>query len=475
MVNFLIYDVVLLVAFAIFVSIFLHKNKSNLKREGLLILYGASWGIKLIDYVGNKYRRTLKVLSYVSITVGYVLMGFMIYFLGRIVWIYMFNAGIVRAIKVPPIIPLVPYLPQVFKLDFLPDFFFIYWIIILAIIAITHEFAHGIFAAYNKIKVKTTGFGFFPYFLPVFLAAFVELDEEKMAKHKKFEQLAILSAGTFANVLTAILFLFVFWGFFALAFTPAGVQFDSYAYGVVALSNITMVNGVDVSNPSYDQVLELTEEVGYTEFVSDDFNYISNKEFLERQKGREILVLYGDAPAIRNDIGKAITSINGVEISGREGLSQELSKYSPGEEIKVTSINDEIESEDLIVLGTHPGDLEKSWLGIVFLERDDGRVLSKINNWFTSFKEPYTYYEPKWDFGSVFVYSLLWWLVLISISVALVNMLPVGIFDGGRFFYLTVLGITKSENIAKKAFSFMTYLFLFLIAVLMAFWVISFI
>ena len=38
------------------------------------------------------------------------------------------------------------------------------------------------FAVYNKIKVKTTGFGFFPFFLPVFLAAFVELDEKKMAK-----------------------------------------------------------------------------------------------------------------------------------------------------------------------------------------------------------------------------------------------------------------------------------------------------
>ena len=125
MVNFLVYDIALLVIFVIFVSIFLHKNRSNLKREGLLILYRAAWGIKLINYVGNKYKRTLKALSYVSITVGYILMGFMIYFLAKIVWIYIFNAEIVRAIKVPPIIPLVPYLPQVFKLDFLPDFFFI--------------------------------------------------------------------------------------------------------------------------------------------------------------------------------------------------------------------------------------------------------------------------------------------------------------------------------------------------------------
>ena len=50
-------------------------------------------------------------------------------------------------------------------------------------------------------------------------------------------------------------------------------------------------------------------------------------------------------------------------------------------------------------------------------------------------------------------------------------MLPVGIFDGGRFFYITVLAITKKEEVAKKAFKFMTYFFLFLLVVVMLFWI----
>jgi len=440
----------------------------------LLILYRAAWGIKLIDYVGNKYRRTLKFLSYVSITVGYILMGAMLYFLGKIVWIYAFNADLVRAIKVPPIIPLVPYLPQVFKLDFLPDFYFIYWIVILAIIAITHEFAHGIFAAYSKIKVKTTGFGFFPYFLPVFLAAFVELDEEKMAKHRKFDQLVILSAGTFANVLTAILFLFVFWGFFSLAFVPTGVQFDSYAYGIVPLASITMVNGINLDNPGYSQIAELIGEEGYSEVEVGDFNYIINKDFFDPQEGRELLLLYSDAPAIRVDMGEIITSINGEGVLSRESLSMELEKYSVGESINIVSLKDGESIKQEIVLGVHPEDSEKPWLGIMFLNKEGTGVLGKVTSWFTSFKDPYVHYEPKWENFSLPIYNLLWWLILISISVALVNMLPVGIFDGGRFFYLTVWGITKNEKIAKKAFSFMTYLFLLIIAILMIFWAISF-
>lgn len=203
--SFIVYDLILLGIFVSLTSIFLYKNKKNLQREGLLILYRTNWGIKLIEKVGKENPKTMKFLSYVVIIMGYLLMGFGIYFVGKIVWMYITRMDIVSAVKVPPIMPLIPYLPQMFKLNWLPDFYFIYWIIILAIIAITHEFAHGIFAAYHGVKIKKTGFGFFPYFLPVFLAAFVELDEEKMKKEKIFKQLSVLAAGTFANVLTALI------------------------------------------------------------------------------------------------------------------------------------------------------------------------------------------------------------------------------------------------------------------------------
>ena len=77
--SFLVYDIVFLIIFATFLFVFLHSGKKNLKREGLLILYRAAWGIKLINYVGNKFPRTFKVLSYVSIGMGYILMVTMFY------------------------------------------------------------------------------------------------------------------------------------------------------------------------------------------------------------------------------------------------------------------------------------------------------------------------------------------------------------------------------------------------------------
>jgi membrane-associated protease RseP (regulator of RpoE activity) len=471
MVNFIVYDVFLLIVFALFVSIFLYRNKKNLKKEGLLFLYKAEWGIKLINYVGNKYQKSLKFLSYISIGLGYILMIIMIWFFGRIIWIYLFVPDVVRAIKIPPIMPLIPYLPQAFKLDFLPPFFFTYWIVILAVIAISHEFAHGIFAAYNKIKIKSTGFGFFPFFLPVFLAAFVELDEEKMVKHKKFEQMAILSAGTFANVLVAVLFLIIFWMFFSLAFTAGGVQYDSYASNLVLVSDITSVNGINLENPNYSEIMEIIGENSEAKIVVDKEEYVGIAGF--GQEG-EYVLLYYDAPAIKNKLGAIITEVEDVEVLNREDLSNELQKYSPGDTITIKGIDGERIQEYEIELEEFPEENGKAWLGIGFSRRQSSGILGRLTQAFTKFKDPFIYYKPKWDGISVFIYNLLWWLILISISVALVNMLPVGIFDGGRFFYLTVLGITRSERIAKKSFAFVTYLFLFLLLVLMIFWGLSF-
>src|SRR3990167_7241222 len=189
---FLIYDLVFLVAFTLAVVLFLYTHKHNLKREGLLYLYRTRVGLKIIEWTSRKFAWLLRPMQYVVITSGYLLMAFMLWMLVKISYVYLTSPTLARALKAPLIFPLIPYLPEIFKLDFLPPFYFTYWIIVLAIVAITHEFFHGIFAKIAKVKTKTTGFGFFPFFLPVFLAAFVNLDEKAMAKKKKFEQMAVL-------------------------------------------------------------------------------------------------------------------------------------------------------------------------------------------------------------------------------------------------------------------------------------------
>lgn len=471
MVSFFVIDVALLVLFALFVGLFLHYNKKNIHREGLLILYKTPWGIKLINRVGTKYKKTLTVLSYVAVILGFILMGLMLLLLFRIVAIYLFDTAAVRAIKIPPIMPLIPYLPQMFELTFLPPFYFVYWIVILAAVAIPHEFFHGIFAKRWGVDTKTTGFGFFPFFLPVFLAAFVELDERVMQKKPRFQQMSVLAAGTFANVLTAIFFFFVLAGFFTLAFTPTAVMYDSYAYNTVSFSDITSINGILERPQGVSDILDLSAAEGVIEIDANGQTYLAYPEDLIAQENRSELLLYFDSPAMRLSFAGPILSIDGEPTRTPEELSTVLSRYAPGDRATVTIFETPEESYDQsLVFGEHPERSGDVWLGITFFDRTAGGVTGAVYSALTSFRDPHVYYEEVFPGWSLFMYNMLWWMILICISVALVNMIPMGIFDGGRFFYLAVWSVTGKEKWGRNAFKWITQFFLLLLAVIMLAW-----
>ena len=472
--NLAVYDLMFLAIFLIFLAVFLYRKKKNIQRQGLLLLYRANWGIKLINKVGKKYEKLLTKLSYVSIGMGYLLMIGVLYLIGKIVYIYTTNLQLVRAIAIPPIMPLIPYIDKIVPNLGLPPFYFTYWIVIIAIIAVTHEFAHGIFASLNKVKIKKTGFGFFPFFLPIFLAAFVELDEKNMEKKSKFSQMAVLAAGTFSNILTTIFFFIIMWLFFSLSFAPTGLIFDDYAYDVVGIEGITMVNGVAITNATYEKVSNLINEEGLNKIQTEDHNYVSTKEFLDTQgKIYNYTFLYYDSPAINVGLEGAITNINDVKITSLDIFQVELSKYSPGDEIIIKTIVEKDIKSYNIILGENPNEEGPGYLGVGFRDTSRSGVMGKVIDFMSSFKKINIHYESKFE-AAWFIYNLLWWLVLISFSVALINMLPVGIFDGGRFFYLTILGLTKSKAKAEKTSKFVTRFFLFLLLLLMVLWAISF-
>lgn len=458
--NFITYDLILMVLFLIFVSLFLYKKRKNLKKEGWLILYRATWGMKLINYVGNKYKRTINFLSYISIGLGYFLMAVMFYLIGKTIYIYVAFPAIVRAIKIPPIMPLVPYFTELPGIKgIFPTFYFIDFILAIIIVATVHELSHGIFMKRYGIKIKSTGIAFLKYF-PVFLGAFVEQDEKSMTNKKKFEQMGVLSAGVFANVITGILFFGFLWIFFISFFVPAGVVFDDYVYSVVVIGNITMINEVAVENPSYEKLAELIEDNAFNKIEVDGKKFIGIKGFSE---DKTQVALYHDAPAINAKLKGAIIEINNEKIISLDGLTKELAKYNPGEKVIIkTAIEEEIKEYE-IELEEHPEKPGSTWLGIGFINKEAGfNILSP-------FKKPHVYYESKIKIGLI-IYNLLWWIVLINLAVALFNMLPVGGLDGGRFFYLTILAITGKESWAKNSFKWLTTFFLLLLLAIMGFW-----
>ena len=224
--NFVFYDLTLLVLFTIFIAIFLYKNRKKVEREGILYLYKTSVGLKLMDRLANKFKKPLHIISYLVVGVGYILMAGVIYYLIVSIYQYVRYADQFTSIvgNAPPIALFIPYFPQIFGWESVfSSFPFIYFIIVIGIVAIVHEGAHGIFARLYDIRIKSTGFGF----LGPILAFFVEQDDKQMTEKKIFPQLTVLAAGVFANILTAIIFLLLTIFFFNLVYAPLGVNIIS--------------------------------------------------------------------------------------------------------------------------------------------------------------------------------------------------------------------------------------------------------
>ena len=482
---FYVYDISFLIIFCLVVGIFLYRKRANLKREGIMYLYRTQIGVKLINYIGTKYKRVITVFSFLSVISGYLLMLTMIYFLGNIIYIYVFRPEIVQAIKIPPIMPLVPYLPEAFKISFLPPFYFTYWIIAIAVIAVFHEFAHGIVARRYDIKVKTTGFGF----LGPFLAAFVEPDEEEMNKKPKYQQISVLSAGTFTNLILSIIFFLILGLFFISVYTPAGAIFNTYTPAIINVTSISMVGGISINNTTQTTIIDLINKnkiskdlilgtngnsINMTKIIAGNKSYFLTiedlKKQLESKESSGIIVLYPDLPAINAGLKGVIIGIDEQKVKDYAGLAEIIKKYKPGDKIKIITKDNNNILEYNLTLAEDSSQKGRAIIGIGFINTRQG-LIGKIFDYFNFFKKPQTNYEPKFNAEIIiFIYNLIWWLALINFSVALMNMLPVAIFDGGRMFMLTIWAITKSEKFAQKSFKIVTYLLLACLLVLMLAW-----
>jgi membrane-associated protease RseP (regulator of RpoE activity) len=236
------------------------------------------------------------------------------------------------------------------------------------------------------------------------------------------------------------------------------------------------MNNITLHNATYSTLLNLSKETGLNTITYKNNIYLTNKAgLLEQENATNYLFLYDDSPAIRAGIDGPIVKFNGKQLTDWASLGTEIAKYSPGDNVTITTkINSTIITNYNITLGKDPTNSTKAWIGVGYAEVKSSGVFRQIIDGLSSFKKKYIYYQPRSETW-LFVYNLIWWLVLISISVALMNMLPMGIFDGGRFFYLTIFSLTKSKKKAELWFKISTNFLLFLFLLLMVFWGISFI
>lgn len=201
------YDLVFLVVFYIILLIIfkIYRNKFEVQWK-IFALYKTKIGINLMDKIAKKFPNILVILGYFSVFIGFIGMiitfVFLVHSAYKLFFVPNAEAG------------LAPLLPGISVSDKLPVLSFWHWILAILIVAVIHEFSHGVYARLRNINIKSSGFAF----LGPILAAFVEPDEKQLKKKRARDQLFVFSAGPFSNIILGIVVLGIFlFGFLPLA------------------------------------------------------------------------------------------------------------------------------------------------------------------------------------------------------------------------------------------------------------------
>ncbi len=312
----------ILIFYSLVVFFIAYNWKKIEKQAKIIFLYRTKVGLRLMDKISQKLREWVILFGYIGMGAGFV---------GLVIISYVLVNNLYALITKPEAVSGVSLvLPGVHVpgMGVLP---FWYWILAIFAIAIVHEFSHGVVARAHNIPVKNTGLVFFG---PI-LGAFVEPDEKKLRKEKDIVQYSVLAAGSFSNVMLAVVaLLFLNFAFMPLQekmVTPSGFSFDTY--------------------------------------VNDNL------------------------PAAKAGIklGTVITGINDQKVSNFQEFSDELAFYRPGESIVVNTA----EKDYSIKLAANPDNEKKPFLGVLNIKNEFdikeqyesgiGKAGYVILNWLTGF------------------------------------------------------------------------------------------
>ena len=250
-----------------------------------LIMLRTNAGIPLMDRISSKYREWVKLFGYCSIGLGF--MGMVYISLS----ILMFIVSLIfhPTVDQPGVSLVLPFtnVPGIGYLSFT------HWIIAIFILAVVHEFSHGVVARAHNIKVTSTGFAIFSVFVPIIPAAFVEPEETTLRKESDVVQYSVYAAGPIANILLAFLLLIAFpfvadptnatlAPFEGTLSYPAGFSFDvlqnaSYpamSVGIPQHSTLLEIDGREVKTyPDFYRSMSSVKPGDHISLVTDQGNY----------------------------------------------------------------------------------------------------------------------------------------------------------------------------------------------------------
>jgi membrane-associated protease RseP (regulator of RpoE activity) len=201
------FQYVLLAIFIALMLVFIWFERRNIQVNGIFpLLYFAMWrtqrGLKFMDRLAAAAPRFWSLFFGLGIIACFLGMAVISYELIKTTAMLFISPG-----AAPGIQPVLPF--EAKGVFFVP---FVYWLISIFVIALVHEFCHGIAARVHRMPVKSAGLAFLGVFVPVVPAAFVEPDERILQKQNAFKQWSVFAAGPFSNLVMAgaVLLLVIF-------------------------------------------------------------------------------------------------------------------------------------------------------------------------------------------------------------------------------------------------------------------------
>jgi len=179
------------------------RKKHLVVQAKVIVLYRTLLGIRFIRKIAEKYRPWVILFGYIGVGAAYV--GLILISFLLVYNLYNLFAKPDAASGVSLVLPGIN-IPGIGVLSFW------YWLIAIFVIAVVHEFSHGIVAKAHNLKIKSTGL----VVLGPILGAFVEPDEKKVEKQSDIVQYSIFAAGPFSNIVLGIVALLLF----SLILTP---------------------------------------------------------------------------------------------------------------------------------------------------------------------------------------------------------------------------------------------------------------
>lgn len=212
------------------VAYLIWRDRENVQRESILFFRRTERGVEIIDRIAKKLPRFWKVYGWTGVALAILSIPLVLYQVVLSISI-MVSSGSTEA--GPSLILPGTGSHATFQsgASFIPVE---YWVISIAVIMFVHELSHGIVARSEDFEINSVGWivlGFIP-------GAFVEPKGENMLPGEERDssqglwdqgswtsRLKVLSAGSFANYLTALVFLLVGMFVFTSTTMPTGVEY----------------------------------------------------------------------------------------------------------------------------------------------------------------------------------------------------------------------------------------------------------